>query len=101
MRSYRVLLLLPVISSALSFGALIPDGGATAPRDTTRRSEAPADTQVFNLPFEVIITAPRMSIPLRESPAAASIVGRDALLSMPRGVGMDEALMLVPGVKVD
>ena len=68
---------------------------------STRATAAPADTQVIPLPFEVVITAPRMSVPLRETPAAASIVSRYALVSLPRGVSMDEAMVFVPGVKVD
>jgi iron complex outermembrane receptor protein len=42
-----------------------------------------------------------MTIPLKESPAATSIVDRLSLRGMPRGAAIDEALMLVPGVKVD
>jgi iron complex outermembrane receptor protein len=70
-------------------------------RDSVRTAPAVPDTQVYAIPFEVLITAPRMTIPLKESPAASSIVGKEALRGMPRGVAIDEALMLVPGVKVD
>jgi iron complex outermembrane receptor protein len=50
---------------------------------------------------EVTITAPRQRVPLAATPAAASIVTRESLGSMPRAVAADEALKSVPGVKVD
>jgi iron complex outermembrane receptor protein len=59
------------------------------------------DTQIYAVPFEVLITAPRMTIPLKESASATSIVDKEALETMPRGVAINEALTLVPGVKVD
>jgi iron complex outermembrane receptor protein len=62
--------------------------------------ETKADTAVFNK-SEVIITAPRMDVQLKYYPAAASIVDQDALKTMPRAIGSEEALMFVPGVRVD
>ena len=62
---------------------------------------AKTDTQTYISPFEVLITAPRMSVLLKENPAATALVERDLLKKMPRGVGVDEALRLVPGVKID
>ncbi len=50
---------------------------------------------------EIVVTAPRMEVPLRENPAATTVVGRETLATMPRAVAADEALKLVPGVKVD
>jgi iron complex outermembrane receptor protein len=64
-------------------------------------SVASADTIVHPLPFEVLITAPRMTVPLKTCPAGTTIVGRDELKGMPRGAAIDEAMFLVPGVKVD
>jgi len=85
-------------SVAASLAAPFP---SPAPGDSSRRAAAPPDTQVIPLPLEVVITAPRMSVPLRETAVAASVVTRDALVSLPRGASMDEAMMFVPGVKVD
>jgi iron complex outermembrane recepter protein len=62
---------------------------------------AQPDTQVYPSPIEVIITAPRMTIPLRENQAATSVVGEEVLARMPKTIAADEALRLVPGVKVD
>jgi len=50
---------------------------------------------------EVVVTAPRMDVPLRENPAATSVVEGETLSAMPRTIAADEALAVVPGVKVD
>ncbi|MCX6157179.1 MAG: TonB-dependent receptor [Ignavibacteriae bacterium] len=55
----------------------------------------------YKYPLEIIISAPRFNIPLRENSFATSIVGYDFLSSMPKSIAVDEALKLVPGVKVD
>ena len=59
------------------------------------------DTTVYKIPTEIIITAPRMNMAVKEAPFATSIVGHDAIRQLPRSVAVDEALKLVPGVKVD
>ena len=41
-----------------------------------------------------------MEIPVRENPAATSVVYGDNLETMPRAIAAEEALRLVPGVKV-
>ena len=67
------------------------DGGAAATgSDTTPTVTA-----------EVVVTASRIEIPLQQNPAATTVVGEDELAVMPRAVAVDEALKLVPGVKVD
>jgi iron complex outermembrane receptor protein len=50
---------------------------------------------------EMVVTAPRLNIPVSENPAATSIVGEEVLSQMPRGVGAEEALWLVPGLRVE
>jgi len=50
---------------------------------------------------EIVVTAPRIEIPLDENPAATTVVGEPVLAVMPRAVAADEALKLVPGVKGD
>jgi len=50
---------------------------------------------------EIVVTAPRVEIPLQENPAATTVVGKPELIIMPRTVAANEALALVPGVKVD
>ncbi len=50
---------------------------------------------------EVIITGNRMPVALKSNPGAISLVTNEMLLSMPKTIGVDEALRLVPGVRVD
>ena len=42
-----------------------------------------------------------MNISLSECPAATSVITKDFLKTMPRSVGVDEALKCVPGVRID
>ena len=48
-----------------------------------------------------IISATRTKVPLKEQPAAISIVTPDQLDVMSKTIATDEALRLVPGVRVD
>ena len=50
---------------------------------------------------EVIVTAPRNEMPLKQMPSAISIVTNEQLNTMSKTIAADEALRLVPGVKVD
>src|SRR5664279_3319738 len=50
---------------------------------------------------EVIITSNRISIPLKLNPGSISLVNSEILSSMPRTISADEALRLVPGVRID
>ena len=58
------------------------------------------DTLEYKYP-EVVVTAPRMVLPLKEIPFATSIVGQEPIHNLPRAIAMDEPMKLVPGVKVD
>ncbi len=60
------------------------------------KSRAQAATSV-----EITVTAPRVEIPLKKNPAATTVVETPILGTMPRTIAIDEALKLVPGVKVD
>ena len=48
-----------------------------------------------------MVTAMRASIPLRLNPGATAVVAPAFLATMPRAIAADEALRLVPGVRVD
>ena len=50
---------------------------------------------------EIVITALRISIPLTEIPAAISVVTPRQLFTMPKPIAADDALRLVPGVRID
>ena len=58
------------------------------------------DTLEYRYP-EVVVTAPRMILPLKEIPYATSVVSSEVMQSLPRAIAMDEPMKLVPGVKVD
>jgi len=75
-----------------------------APQLVTAQEPAPAapPARRDTIPLRaIIVTAPRISVPLAENPAAMKIVGSDVLDAAPRGIAVDEAVFLVPGVKVD
>lgn len=79
------------------------DGGKAAPSEAAARLEDEGDKEATKgeLHEEIVVTAPRVEIPLQEVPAATSVVTVDSLRAMPRAVAAEEALRLVPGVKVD
>jgi iron complex outermembrane recepter protein len=85
-----------VIVFVLGSSALWP----MPPQETDK--SAPAAAEQTKGPSEtVVVTAPRVQIPLNEIPAATSVVSQETLRAMPRGIGAEEALRLVSGVKVD
>ena len=59
------------------------------------------DTINYQLPQDVIVTAPRLYIPLKEITFAASVVEQGYIASSPKLVSIDEALKIIPGVKID
>ncbi len=61
--------------------------------------EVPARRDTVVLPA-IVVTAPRLSIPLTDDPAATKVLGA-AQLDLPRGIAVDEAVMMVPGVRVE
>jgi len=71
-----------------------------------RLSGAPLELDVALVPRlqvqeSVTVTASRLDIPARDNPAATTVVGAASLALAPRGIGAEEALLTVPGVKVD
>jgi iron complex outermembrane recepter protein len=71
---------------------------ANGPSQTTSLSSSKEETTTIG---EVVVSADRVDIPLRENPAATTVVGAQKIENIPKGVGAEEALRLVPGVKVD
>jgi iron complex outermembrane receptor protein len=75
-------------------------GQAEPQKKTEKKSEekkaAQSETNV-----EITVTATRVEIPLKENPAATTVVETPILNTMPRSIGIDEVAKLVPGVKVD
>jgi len=68
-----------------------------AGQEAKSKEQAEGQTQKV----EITVTATRVEIPLRANPAATTVVTTQELGTMPRTIAIDEALKLVPGVKVD
>jgi iron complex outermembrane receptor protein len=64
-------------------------------------AQVPADTsKAVNLQ-ELIISSNRLPIPLKNNPGSVSVVQPEVLQMMPKTIGAEEALRLVPGVRID
>ncbi len=50
---------------------------------------------------EVVITSNRLPVNLKNTTSAVTLVNEDILSQMPKTIGSDEALRLVPGVRID
>jgi len=59
------------------------------------------DTAEYKYPYEIVVSAPRVNMPLKTIPFATSIIGREIINILPRSVAIDEPLKFIPGVKVD
>jgi iron complex outermembrane receptor protein len=64
------------------------------------QNEKPDSTKTINL-GEVIITANRLPVLLRNNIGSVSLVTSRTLSIMPKSIGIEEALRLVPGVRID
>ncbi len=96
----------PAGQQAASASPAVQAQAATDQKPAQARADAKTDeqkteTQPPKLAIEVTVTAPRVEIPIKENPAATTVVSEDVLQSIPRSIGAEEALALVPGVKVD
>ncbi len=69
---------------------------AAAGQEAAAKEKSKTGTNV-----EITVTAPRVEIPLKQNPAATTVVETPILRTMPRTIGIDEALKFVPGVRVD
>ncbi|PKP20035.1 MAG: hypothetical protein CVU05_09955 [Bacteroidetes bacterium HGW-Bacteroidetes-21] len=78
-----------VVAHMMCIGGLLI--GQNIPPDTTK-------TIKLN---EVIITSNKLPILLKNNPGSVSLVTPEALSIIPKGIGVEEALRLVPGVRID
>ncbi len=92
---------------ALVFIVTTPSSAAIAKKKETKKN---ADRQAgekdqkavpVKEKVEITVTAPRVEILLKQNPAATTVVETQILQTMPRSIAIDEAMKLVPGVKVD
>ncbi|MGZ7065864.1 MAG: TonB-dependent receptor family protein, partial [Candidatus Aminicenantales bacterium] len=108
-RSHRISLaiafsfmLLAGPSLALSLAPKDSDPAKTAPEEKAgQQSKEKEKAAQTGEKVEITVTAPRVEIPLKKNPAATTVVETPILQAMPRTIGMDEVMKLVPGVKVD
>jgi len=78
------------------------DKSKTAPSQKSADQETKEKAQTAaRQTHEITVTAPRVEIALKQNPAATTVVETQILQTMPRTIAIDEALKLVPGVKVD
>jgi iron complex outermembrane receptor protein len=98
--SFLILFLL-VFLAGPSF-ASSSDKKDAAKSQTSQKQKAEDQTaQETKQHIEITVTAPRVEIALKANPAATTVVETQILQTMPRTIAIDEALKLVPGVKVD
>jgi iron complex outermembrane receptor protein len=72
-----------------------------ADQDKDQAKEKEKETIPPKQHVEITVTAPRVEIPLKQNPAATTVVETPIIRNAPRTVSIDEVLKLVPGVKVD
>ena len=94
MRHLAPLLALTALGARAATAQITPD---SLRRDTIRAVDSLFAARLA----AIVVTASRIDVPLRENPAATKVVTSDVLNAMPRGIAVDEAVGLVPGVKVD
>jgi iron complex outermembrane recepter protein len=78
-----------------------PESVAPCPTCPAATKPAQSGEPTPSLDVAITVLAPRVDVPLNESPGATTVVSDLTLKSTPRGVGAEEALQMVPGVKVD
>jgi iron complex outermembrane recepter protein len=82
----------PMVFAGLLMCAAVPPSPSNS---TAKDAKKPSGKS------EVTVTTPRMTMPLKETPASVSVVTPQTLRNMPRAFSADEALDLVPGVRVE
>ena len=90
-------------SSALAAPATDKDPAAakSAPQEKSGQQAKESEAARPDQNIEITVTAPRVEIPLKKNPAATTVVETPVLRTMARTICIEEALKLVPGVKVD
>jgi iron complex outermembrane receptor protein len=88
-------------SVAFPFPRQDSDPAKTAPREKSGQEPKEKKAERTDMNVEITVTAPRVEIPLKKNPAATTVVETPILKTMPRTIGIDEVMKLVPGVRVD
>ena len=92
-----------LVRSALALALVL---GAVAMVQPAAAQTDDGSTQGADLPqvpgVEIVVTAPRQDVPLKDNPAATTVVTEETVKkTSSKTIAADEALKLVPGVKVD
>jgi iron complex outermembrane receptor protein len=95
------LILAPLAASVTGRDSSAPEKTQAQPADQEKKTIAEGQTNPEVQNFEVVVTAPRAEIPLKENPAATTVVETQILEAIPRTIAIDEVMKLVPGVRVD
>ena len=77
-------------------GVLPPTLGRTQPAPPDEAQQKPSEFSET-----ISVNALRMEVPLKEIAGVATVADPDVLKDVPKTVGADEAMKLVPGVSVD
>ena len=100
--------LMSSLAAILVFGLASPLSAAKAKKNVSKTAGQKAgekqkkgEAEEVKEKIEVTVTAPRVEIALKQNPAATTVVETEILETLPRTIGIDEAMKLVPGVKVD
>jgi iron complex outermembrane recepter protein len=101
MKNIIVVLIVVLISLSRLWSIPLQDADKAASGAQENADQQSASDQVLGPAEIVLVTASRVEIPLKEAPAATAIVPQEVLRTMPRGIAAEEALKLVPGIKVD
>jgi iron complex outermembrane recepter protein len=90
-------------SLCCALALLAPQGmAAQAPQQPSRPGSPRARPDTVPITLRpIVVTAPRIEVPLSANPAATQVVGVERLDLLPKGISVEEAVALVPGVKVD
>jgi len=98
--SFFILFLL-VFLAGPSFASSLDKKDADKSQTAQKQKAIDQTAQETKQHIEITVTAPRVEIALKANPAATTVVETQILQTMPRTIAIDEALKLVPGVKVD
>jgi iron complex outermembrane receptor protein len=104
-RNLNHLFTVAALASCLTVSTVAGQAPAPQPGASLTPSPQPAQETLptpQKLATEIIVSAPRMEIPLADNPAATTVVDTNTLAKTEaKTIAANEALALVPGVKVD
>ena len=96
-----LILVLLIALAGLTFARSSDNKDADKTKTAQSQEKEKEQAAAAKIKVEITVTAPRVEIPLKQNPAATTVVESQVLETMPRTIAIDEAMKLVPGVKVD